>query len=27
VSERTDLSAGAKRKILEDNPRRLYGVA
>jgi predicted TIM-barrel fold metal-dependent hydrolase len=27
VNERTDLSASAKQKILEGNPRRLYAVA
>ena len=26
VAERTDLSASAKKKILDDNPRRLYAV-
>ncbi len=27
ITERTDLSEGAKRRILEDNPRRLYAIA
>ncbi len=27
VTERTDLSESAKRKMLLDNPRRLYAVA
>ncbi len=26
-AERTDLSERAKRRILEDNPRRLYAIA
>jgi len=26
ITERTDLSEGAKRRILEDNPRRLYAI-
>ena len=27
ITERTDLSERAKRRILEDNPRRLYAIA
>ena len=27
LAERTDLSAGTKRRIFTDNPRRLYGFA
>jgi len=27
ITERTDLSERSKRRILEDNPRRLYAIA
>jgi predicted TIM-barrel fold metal-dependent hydrolase len=27
IAERSDLSQGAKQRILEDNPRRLYSIA